>query len=322
MRRSTRFGGALLALGLAVAACGSDEAADVESVEAVEAQRAGDPVDEELPSDADADATAEAIDLDATRDDVDCSDEGLGADDEISFTAAHYVVDGRLGALCNGDEDDRIFDAWEALATVAPRGQLGDLGVFTAFEEADAGDEITLAFVQPLDDDATLFQMSVGLDEYEADLDRALLTMAHEFSHVFTATPAQIDRTVEAAENCTTYDNGEGCFFEDSLVFQWVDTFWVDYIDDFDPLVEASVAEGEERCSVDAGFLGPYAASSPEEDFAESFSAYVFDVEAATAEQQDRLDWMADQPGLVEFRERAEAAGLTPVPGDSFEVCG
>ena len=239
----------------------------------------------------------------------------------ISFTAAHYVVDGVLGALCSGDEDERLFEAWDALATIAPQGQLGDLGVFSAFEEADAGDEVTLAFVQPLDADGTLFQMSVSLDEYEFDPDEALLTMAHEFSHVFTATPSQTDRTVEAAENCTTYDNGEGCFLEDSLIFQWVDTFWVDYIDDFDPLVEASGAEGDERCAQDAGFLGPYAASNPEEDFAESFSAYVFDVEAATPEQQERIDWMADQPGLVEFRERAEAAGLTPVR-NGFDVCG
>ena len=264
---------------------------------------------------------AAAIDLAATRDDIDCSDEGLDADEGISFVAAHYVVDGVLGALCNGAEDELLFDAWNALATIAPRGQLGDLGVFTAFEEAGAGDEVTLAFVQPLDVDGTQFQMSISLDEYEFDPEEALLTMAHEFSHVFTATPLQIERTVEAAEDCTTFDNGEGCYLEDSLMFQWVDTFWVDHIDDFDPMVEASGAAGEERCAQDAGFLGSYAASTPEEDFAESFSAYVFDVEAATPEQQERIDWMAGQPGLVEFRERAEAAGLTPVT-NSFDVCG
>jgi hypothetical protein len=313
---STRIAATVVAFGLA-AACGSDpdgaqdDGADVERIEDTVA----------TDDDAGGGAESAAIDLSATRDDIDCGDEELGADDVISFIAAHYVVDGVLGALCNGDEDGRLFQAWEALATIAPQGQLGDLGVFSAFEEAGAGDEVTLAFVQPLDVDGTLFQMSISLDEYEFDPQEALLTMAHEFSHVFTATPSQTDRSVEAAENCTTYDNGEGCFLEDSLIFQWVDIFWVDYIDDFDPLVEAFIADGEERCAQDAGFLGPYAASNPEEDFAESFSAYVFDVEAATPEQQERLDWMADQPGLAEFRDRAEAAGLTPV-GNNFEVCG
>jgi len=301
--------------GVATEEGGGDDPSAATTVES----DAGDVTDDDVATPDDADAAT--IDLTAMRDDVDCTDEGLGADDVYSFTAAHYVVDGVLGALCNGNEDERLIDVWDALATIAPRGQLGDLGAFTAFEEAEAGDEVTLAFVQPIDADGTLFQMSVGLDEVEADPDEALLTMAHEFSHVFTAIPSQIDRTVEAAENCATYDNGEGCFLEGSLVVQWIDAFWVDYIDGFDPLVEASGAEGQERCSQDAGFLGPYAASDPEEDFAESFSAYVFDVEAATPEQQERIDWMAAQPGLAEFRERAEAGGLTPVRND-FEVCG
>ncbi len=257
----------------------------------------------------------------ASRDDVDCTQEGLGADDEFTFTSAHFVVDGTLGDLCLGDADDRLTQAWNALATIAPQGQLGDLGVFTDFEASEEGEEVTLAFVQPLDADGSLFQMSVNLDEYEADPQEALLTMAHEFSHVFTSIPSQTDRTVEAVDNCETYSNGESCFFEDSLVDQWVDAFWADYIDDFDPTVEATGAEGEERCAIDAGFLGSYAASTPEEDFAETFSAYVFDVPAATPEQQERIDWMADQPGLVEFRDRAEAAGLTPVR-NGFEVCG
>jgi len=299
---------------LTITACSSDGEDTVSSQDSLDAAT---PDEDDVTEVGEAESTFE----EPTSNDVDCSDEGLGADDMISFTAAHHVVDGELGALCNGAGDERIFEAWDALATIAPRGQLGDLGVFTAFEESGAGDEITLAFVQPLDADGTVFQMSINLDEYEFDPDEALLTMAHEFSHVFTATPAQIDRSVEAAETCTTYDNGEGCFLEDSLIFQWVDTFWVDYIDDFDPFVEASGVEGEQRCSEDAGFLGPYAASNPEEDFAESFSAYVFDVEAATPEQQERLDWMADQPGLVEFHERAVAAGLTPVR-NGFEVCG
>ena len=326
MRTSTRITATVAAFGLLTVACGSDsdgaqdDAADVTIVDTMtDEDTAAPPM--EATDDGDAGSDAETVDLAATRDDVDCSDDELGADDVISFTAAHYVVDGVLGALCSGDEDERLFQAWDALATIAPQGQLGDLGVFSAFEEADAGDEVTLAFVQPLDADGTMFQMSVSLDEYEFDPEEALLTMAHEFSHVFTATPLQIDRTVEAAENCTTYDNGEGCFLEDSLMSRWVETFWVDYIDDFDPMVEASGAEGEERCAQDAGFLGSYAASTPEEDFAESFSAYVFDVEAATPEQQERIDWMADQPGLVEFRARAEAAGLTPVR-NGFDVCG
>jgi len=257
-----------------------------------------------------------------TRDDVDCSQEGLGADDIVSFTTTHYVVDGALGDVCLGEADDRLTQAWDALATITPPGQLTDLGVFTGFTSAEDGEEVTLAFVNALDADGSLFQMSVNLDTYVDDPNEAQLTMAHEFSHVFTSLPSQLDRTVEAVENCATYDNGEGCYLDDSIMYQWIRTFWGDgLIDQVDPFAEATGADGQERCDADPGFFGAYAASTPEEDFAESFSVYVFDVETFSAAQQARIDWIAAQPGLAEFRERADEAGLTGLP-NNFDECG
>ncbi len=85
--------------------------------------------------------------------------------------------------------------------------------------------------------------------------------------------------------------------------------------------VDAGSGVGEPLFSTDPSYLGPYAASTPEEDFAESFSAYVFGVEAPTPEVREKFDWLADQPGLAEFRARAEAAGQGPLQG-SFEGCG
>ncbi len=241
----------------------------------------------------------------ASRDDVDCTPDGLGADDEFTFTTAHFVVDGTLGEVCLGDADDRLTQAWDALATIAPQGQLGDLGVFTGFEASEESEEVTLAFVNALDDDGSLFQMSINLDEYEADPDEALLTMAHEFSHVFTSLPSQLDRTAEAEDSCETYYNGEGCYLDDSIMYQWIEMFWGDgLIDQIDPFAEATGADGQERCDADPGFFGAYAASTPEEDFAESFSVFVFDVETFTDEQQARIDWIAAQPGLAEYRDR------------------
>ena len=146
--------------------------------------------------------------------------------------------------------------------------------------------------------------------------------IAHEFSHIFTSLPSQLDRTVEAGENCETFDNGEGCYLDDSIMFQWIQAFWGDgLIEQIDPLAEATAADGQARCDAHPGFFGAYAASTPGEDFAESFSAYVFDVETLNDEQQERTDWIAAQPGLAEFRQRAEAAGLTGL-ANNFDECG
>jgi hypothetical protein len=47
----------------------------------------------------------------------------------------------------------------------------------------------------------------------------------------------------------------------------------------------------------------------------------VFDLEPATDGQAQRLERIATQPGRAEFRDRAEAAGWTPL-ANNFDVCG
>lgn len=266
------------------------------------------------------------IDASLTRDDVDCDAESLGDDSTVAFITARYVVDGTLGEVCFGGNDPTVTEAWKQLATITPPDQLTDLALFAGFTAADSGgdaeEDTTLAFVNPIDDDGTVFQMSVNLDAYDDDPDQAALTMAHEFSHVFTALPSQIDRTVTDPADCDTYFNGEGCYLPDSLMADWIKTFWdAGALASVDPNKDVGTADGEQRCSTDPSYLGAYAATTPEEDFAETFSAFVYGVKATSPEVQAKLDWMADQPGLVEFRDRADKAGVAPLKGD-FEGCG
>ncbi len=271
------------------------------------------------PEDEPGSLTGGGVDPTLTRDDVDCSVEGLDDTGEFQFVAAHYVVDGNLGATCFGGDDPTLTQAWEILSAIVPGGQLRDLALFGGFAGTDEGDEVTLAFVNGRED-VDEFQMSVNLDEAEALPDEFTLTMVHEFAHVFTALPTQIDRTM-MPEDCFTYDNGEGCYLPDSVMNAWAQQFWGDELGEFDPTAEATAAAGQERCDGDAGFFGAYAASNPEEDFAESFSAWVLRVPATTAGQQERYSFMEQRPGLVEFRQRAEAAGYGPQP-NNFDECG
>ena len=254
--------------------------------------------------------------------DVDCSQEALtGGDDEFVFTSAYVIDDGRLGELCFGRDDDVVLNAWDALEAITPTGQLGDVTLFGGFEPNGGEAEETLAFVNVVDVDGNSFQMSINTVDAVDDPDELLLTLAHEFTHVFTATPQQLDRTDEAFDTCETYFNGDGCYFEDSLMLAWIDPFWdPDVLAGIDPEVE-SADDADERCFDDDGFFGAYAATSPEEDFAEAFSAFVFRLEPATDGQAERLAWIEAQPGLTEFRDRADAAGFTPL-ANNFEVCG
>jgi hypothetical protein len=250
-----------------------------------------------------------------------CTQDELGGDDAFAFTSAHPVVDGELRAACLGEADQVLLDAWEQLAEITPPGQLGDLAIFAGYTPAGPDAAETLAFVSPVDVDGSAFQMSVNTEAAGADPDELLLTLAHEFTHVFTATPGQLDRTVESVDDCDTYDNGEGCYTVDSVVWSWIRAMWPDeLLATVDPTVD-SVEDADARCDVDGGFFGPYAATNPEEDFAEAFSAFVFRLDPRTEGQAERLEWFEQRPGLVEFRDRADAAGLTPLE-NTFEVCG
>ena len=301
---------ALASIVLLAGCTGSDDAASDETVE----DGVGD-MDREAVDDP---AIDEAVSLPGDE----CSPEALNdGDEEFVFISAFRVVDGTLAGRCFGLDDPTIGSAWESLATIAPAEQLGDLALFAGFEADGDNAAETLAFVIPLDADGNSFQMSVNITEAAVDPDELLLTLAHEFTHVFTSTAAQLDRSDGSVAACSTYFNGEGCYTDGSLILAWIDEFWDDeLLGTVDPLAD-SVDDAAARCTIDDGFFGPYAATNPEEDFAEAFSAFVFRLEPETDGQADRLDWIAEQPGLAEFRDRADAAGMTPLVND-FELCG
>ena len=306
-----RAAAALTGVALIVASCSDDGDDDFDAAEPTPLQTSSDGPSSAPSTD---DAGSELAEV--------CNQDALSGDDDgFAFVAAHPVLNGGLGAPCLGEVNDTLIAAWNTLGSFSPPAQMDDIGVFSGFEPASDDAADTLAYVTALDADGAQFQMSVNLDAADLDGDELSLTLAHELTHVFTATPEQLDRTAEAIDNCITYDNGDGCYLEDALMMGWIDEFWdPSVLATVDPFVDDQEA-ADERCDLDAGFFGSYAATNPEEDFAEAFSAYVFGVEPATEGQRARLTWIDDQPGLAEFRERADAAGLTPLP-NTFDVCG
>jgi hypothetical protein len=300
-----RLLGLLIIATLAVAACTTEQSS--EAGPAAQATPATELTTDPVES---ADPTTEPT----------CSAEELsGGDEALTFTSAHGVTAGTLGPLCFGDLDNTLIGAWDELAVISPAEKLDDIVTFGGFDSS--GDEAdTLAFVTVVDEEGTEFQMSVNVAAAVDDPDELLLTMAHELTHVFTATPDQLDRSL--ADDCPTYFNGEGCYLPGSIMAAWIDTFWYEeLLAEIDPFEDSPTGEAEERCDLDAGFFGSYAATSPEEDFAESFSAYVYRLGPDSAEQQLRLDWIDAQPDLAEFRARAVDAGRGPLP-NPFEICG
>lgn len=266
----------------------------------------------------DADRNDERPAPDLTRDDVDCTQQGLAGDGDEDFVSAHVVVDGALGEVCFGPEDPTLLAAWDLLVAITPPDQLDPLAVFSGFEAPDSD---VLAYVDAVGQfDGRVFQMALNLSYSDPDDPELALTLAHEFSHVVTGRRDQLDRLSDPS-SCDTYDNGEGCAEPDSYLYAWVDEFWSDdLLAGLDVTVDDPDAAAE-RCSLDPGFLGEYAATNPEEDFAESFAAYVLEVDVTGDTVERKMAFFESRPELAAFRDRAEAGGLTGVDYE-FDSCG
>jgi hypothetical protein len=256
------------------------------------------------------------------RGDVSCSrdfvTQGGGEAFPEAFTSAHFVVEGILGAVCLGVPDERLLEAWYWLRVVAPAEDLEPLVLLAGF---DAESEF-LAYVEPLlAVDGTIgFQMTVNLRKSVEDEVELMLTMAHEFTHIFAQVTEQLDLTVPL-EECATYFDGEGCFREGSYIHRWTEAFWDDWIHEIDPRDPDRPEGSYERCLADDSFLGSYAARNPEEDFAETFSAYVYRVPVDSPGLLAKYAFFEADPSLSQYRERVEAFGIGPLP-NQFEGCG
>ena len=231
---------------------------------------------------------------------------------------AYAVDNGRLSTTpCFGDASPVVEAAWNELAQITPPQLISGVTILAGFDDARSD---TLAFAGPVEDDSDDHLIAVGVAAAVDDPQELRLTMAHELAHVFTQTTDQID-VAFFADECETFFNGFGCFQPDAYMTDWVDRFWsATALESLPSDYSADIAGGEARCDLDAGFPGSYAASHPEEDFAESFSAYVFDVDLAAAFDERRA-FFDERPEFVAMRQaiRRTAEG---VPPGNFTECG
>lgn len=248
--------------------------------------------------------------------DPDCDAATIGGE-EATLVAALSISDGVVEGLCAGEPDARLDAAWSELIDIVPLDRLDAVGVFGAFDDADSD---VLAFVAMLGDANERFGIVVNVAAIDLDPDEFRLTLAHEVSHVFTQTPDQLDVTVDEAD-CSTLYNGNGCFLDGALVMEWIDQFWSEQqLASIPDLAEGDEDGADRRCELDAGFPGPYSATSPEEDLAESFSAYVFDLEVPAA-VAPRVDFFAVRSEFDAIRDHAlSSAQASPV--SSADLCG
>ena len=199
----------------------------------------------------------------------------------------------------------------------------------------------TLAFVAALDDEGRTWEYGLNLDAVNLNsgvaLEELLSTIVHEYAHILSLNDTQVSYdprqqeahsnkglsadayeaiTVAAERRCLDSDgiyDGDACYAPGSFLFEFYMTFWDGYGDDAFNLA----SRGKIYDRHEADFVNDYAASSPSEDFAETFAAWVMpELEAfeITATVRAKFNFFNSRPALVRVR-NSMLEGLASIKG-------
>lgn len=189
----------------------------------------------------------------------------------------------------------------------------------------------TLAFVAALDNRGATWEYGLNLDAVNLrnqDIFEELLsTIIHEYAHILSLNDTQVayDRaqqrayddpgmsdedyeaiTIRAERNCLArqgiYD-GDACYLPGSHLFEFFMLFWDGYGDD--AFIEGSRGEIFDEYPDD--FVNDYAGTSPTEDFAETFAAWLmpeldsFEIKIST---EEKFGFFNSRPELRNLRQQ------------------
>ena len=210
---------------------------------------------------------------------------------------ADYAVEPDGGLRLTSGED--IYRSlWAQVNALLPEGALDGFSRFTVF--TDGLDE-TLAYVSPLDDTGTRWELAV--DPADAgELDWFTETVLHEYTHYLTLNDTQAD--YGAPESGARYCEEGMVARSGSYLDDFYHAFWTDYL--HDRLANPDSYGFYLRHQAD--FVTDYASTDPSEDIAESFTYFVlWDAPEGDAVWEEKLNFFYRYPELVEFRTQARA---------------
>lgn len=217
--------------------------------------------------------------------------------------AVFSIVEGQIVVPADeGIAPEVVADAtriWNRFANLIPADQRGDVAVFGVWEDLEGGGYVTRAA------DLSTWELHVTTALQGIFLDYLLL---HEFGHIYTLRRGESVAIGADApgEPCAEWFRGDGCLLEDALLDRFYERFW-----------SPTMLEGAERLRTEtdtslflieypAVFVSRYAASSPVEDFAETWVSFLTRPRPAAdgTLATEKLQFLWRRDALVELREQ------------------
>lgn len=227
----------------------------------------------------------------------------LGA--RLRIRRAYTVYAGGL-TPADGLPDVRQCDQllWDTIAVAVPkdlRTQITELVIFEGHDSNQAGE--LLGEVEPSAHDHARWRLALRVDD--TDPHELLLTIAHEIAHLLSLGPDQVAYSYTDDE-CPTYLTFTGCLNTSSMLLTFLDDTWTMPLFREWARIDAVASEPTRLSRLDAfydkhrrEFVTPYAVTSPEEDFAESYASWCVDGDRSGEDGADKVQWMGDSAAVA-----------------------
>lgn len=198
----------------------------------------------------------------------------LRADVSEDVVARYDVHDGVLAAVVTGTDRAAYRERYQRFSQLVP----DDLRMLVVGYVVFHPDDDSVAFVSSADDENDAWILGISDDgRDDRDLDATIL---HESAHLATLGDDQLDTSWRG--DCPTFESVDGCLHPDAYLYDWVERYWTDLLPD---LAEIEAAHGRRAAELihqlyrahRDRFVREYAATSPEEDLAETYAAWALD---------------------------------------------
>jgi hypothetical protein len=207
---------------------------------------------------------------------------------------------------------------WMYFLSLIPGDSRGFIAEYTVFTDGLGG---TLAAVSQTDSDPQAWALHVDTADI-SNKHELTYTLVHEFAHLLTLGPNQVVPSIAVFNNpddnnlyfeeiagCPNYFPGEGCANPGSYINAFFYEFWEGIHEEWNA-INLEVDEDLYYEKLDAfyykyedRFVNSYAATSPEEDIAESFTFFVFSPKpAGDSVAREKLLFFYRYPELVQLR--------------------
>ena len=219
--------------------------------------------------------------------------------DELTLIT-EYNVTGNLKTL--QEDKNKHKEIWALFSALIPKERRALIKEYLIFAGEASG---TAGFVTPVSRNLEKWQMGIAIDyaymNGQRQTGELVYTMIHEYGHLLTLNPSQIDPNAQH-NTCPTYHIQEGCARSNSYINNLYQNHWKDIFK------EHSDAKSNNKLydfysKYQDRFVSQYATTNPPEDIAEVFTHFVLNRDPSGQKAKSKISMLGSYSELQTLKQ-------------------